>query len=213
MLVYVESNFVLELAFRQEQAESCRAIMAACAGGRAKLVLPAFSIGESFHAFVGRDKDRTRAGETLRIQLGQLARSEVWGEEAAGALHRITGLLVKSAEQERAGLQSAIHEILEVAELIALDAEAIRDAGELERTLRLSPQDSLVLASVLLHLRRSRPQKSCFLNRNAKDFDDPDIVERLGDLRCKLLPSFTDGLGYIRSELGMAQRGSRSPHR
>ena len=198
MIVYVESNFILEIAFRQEQAASCRSLVAVCAAGGASLVVPAFSIAEPFHTYVARAKERSRVGEGLRMQLGELARSETFGDEAE-ALQRVTGLLVRSAEEERSGLQRAMQEILGVAELIPLDGRIIAEANDLERTLKLSPQDAIVLASVLSHLNATRPEKSCFMNRNTKDFDDPDVIARLTAFACKLLPRFDDGLGYVQS--------------
>ena len=207
MVVYVESNFVLELAFRQEQAGSCREILEVCRGGRARLVLPAFCAAEPFQAFVGRSKERKRAANDLTIQLGQLARSETFGEEAAEALQRVTGLLVRSTEEERAGLQSALQDLLDVAVVIPMDLGIIRNAAELEGSFRLSPQDAIVLASVLEHLTDARPGKSCFLNRNAKDFDDPDVVAALDRRGCKLIPRFDHGLSYVQGVVGPPARG------
>jgi len=37
------------------------------------------------------------------------------------------------------------------------------------------------------------------MNRNTKDFDDPDVIARLAAFTCKLLPRFDDGLGYVQS--------------
>jgi len=208
MVVYVESNFVLELAFRQEQSGSCREILDVCRTGRARLILPAFCAAEPFQAFVGRSKDRKRAADDLTIQLGQLARSESFGEEAADALQRVTGLLVRSTEEERAGLQNALRDVLDVAAVIPMDLGIIRNAAELERSFRLSPQDAIVLASVLEHLTEARPEKSCFLNRNAKDFDDPDVVAALDQRGCKLIPRFDHGLSYIQGVVGAQARGT-----
>jgi hypothetical protein len=44
MNVYVESNFVLELALLQEEHETCENILALCERAEAKLVLPAFCL-------------------------------------------------------------------------------------------------------------------------------------------------------------------------
>jgi hypothetical protein len=48
MNIYVETNFVLELAFVQEQHESCEQIIGLCEAGNATAVLPAFCISESY---------------------------------------------------------------------------------------------------------------------------------------------------------------------
>ena len=45
MIVYVESNFVLELAFLQEEYESCMELLRLAESRDIHLVLPAFSIG------------------------------------------------------------------------------------------------------------------------------------------------------------------------
>ncbi len=65
----------------------------------------------------------------------------------------------------------------------------------------MSGQDAVVLASVLAHLDQHAPDESCFLNRNSKDFDDPDIRERLDVRGCKFLTKFEDGLQYVISRL------------
>ena len=44
MNVYVESNFVLELALAQEQFESCEGILSLCEAGNVRLVVPAYSL-------------------------------------------------------------------------------------------------------------------------------------------------------------------------
>jgi hypothetical protein len=44
MNVYVETNFILELAWMQEQYESCKNILTLCETGKAKLILPAFQL-------------------------------------------------------------------------------------------------------------------------------------------------------------------------
>lgn len=47
MIVFVETNFLLELVYQQEEHESCEAILALAEAGRIDLVLPAFSVAEA----------------------------------------------------------------------------------------------------------------------------------------------------------------------
>ena len=51
MIVYLESNFVLELAFLQAEHEECSAILRLAETGEIRLVLPAFSIGEPYETW------------------------------------------------------------------------------------------------------------------------------------------------------------------
>jgi len=65
----------------------------------------------------------------------------------------------------------------------------------------MSAQDPVVLASIFRHLDQHHPVESCFLNRNSKDFDDPDIRERLESHGCKFFAKFQDGLRYVAARI------------
>jgi hypothetical protein len=107
-------------------------------------------------------------------------------------------VLSESAVLERAGVRDTVNRLLSIADVIPLTASVLAAAVALEDRFRISGQDAIVLASVLEDLRRRRPSVSCFLNRNARDFDDPSIREELTTLNCKFLPTFGGGLGFLR---------------
>ena len=46
MNIYVETNFVLEITFEQEQCASCEQILQLCEAGQAKLTIPAYHVAE-----------------------------------------------------------------------------------------------------------------------------------------------------------------------
>lgn len=200
MIVYVESNFVLELALLQEQAGSCEEILDLCKKEYCHLSLPAFCIAEPYETLVRRHKSRSKLAQELSSAVKQLGRSRSYGEQG-DAIKSITALLIKSAEQERSRLHSTLDKILSVAVVIPLSSETLCQAARAESQYHLSPQDAVIYASVLQHLRASDNRRSCFLNKNSKDFDDPDIVTSLLKLGCKLLPRFDSGLDYIRSNV------------
>ena len=54
MIVYVESNFILELAFLRTEHESCTALLDSGESHELRLALPAFSIGETYEGWVRR---------------------------------------------------------------------------------------------------------------------------------------------------------------
>jgi len=56
--IYVETNFVLELAFEQEQCSSCNQILQLCEAGRANLVVPAYSLAEPHEKLSRQAKSR-----------------------------------------------------------------------------------------------------------------------------------------------------------
>jgi predicted nucleic acid-binding protein len=200
MNVYVESNFVLEHALQQEESHSCAEIIRLASDGQIALVVPAFSLAEPHQAISGKAKVRSRLGEDLRRQLGELARSKPHREIPA-TFDVLAAALIERAQFERDGLRRAVSEFLSTAEIIPLDAGVLRSAADIEATFGLSGQDAIVLASVFYHLEANRPDDSCFLNRNSRDFDDPDIRDRLEALRCKFFPNFTPALAYVASRL------------
>lgn len=199
MRAYVESNFVLELALEREEAESCRNILNLCESGRLDVVIPTVALAEPFYALVGRAKTRTRVAEDLRLQLREVARGPMTAGETQ-ALAGAAAILIRSLDKERSGLRTALYRIAACAGIIPLNRETIRRAVALEQRPGLPAPDALVLASVALHLEES-PAASVFLNRDRKDYLDPDIEAILSSHGCRLIPSFQQGLGYIQQQL------------
>lgn len=200
MNVYAESNFVLETALEQDECESCNEIIRLASAGRLRLVIPAFSLAEPHQAIAGKAKARSRMRDDLRTHLNELARSRPHREIPA-TFDALAAALIASAEFEREGLRRSVSQLLQTAQIIPLDAAILNSAASIEIAYGLSGQDAIVLASVLQHLETNASEESCFLNRNSRDFDDPDILERLEALRCRFFPRFTPALDWISSRL------------
>jgi predicted nucleic acid-binding protein len=200
MIVYVESNFVLELAFLQEEHESCEALLALAEGRAITLLIPNFSIGEPYEAWVRRAKGRGDLSARLRVELGELARSQPYRQPASDLLAR-ADLLSRSVEEEKGRLDVALRRILGIATIIPLDAAAMQHAIELQASRNLSPQDSLVYASVHRHLMSTGDEPRCFVTRNSRDFTDPDTRRELTRYNCRLLIRFRDAVGFARSQI------------
>jgi predicted nucleic acid-binding protein len=200
MNVYVESNFVLEHALRQEESESCAEIIRLASHGQIRLLIPAFSLAEPHQAISAKAKVRSRLGQDLRQHLVELARSE-HHREIPTTFDALSAALIASAQLEREGVRQTSAELLAVAEVIPLTAVVLLSAVDIEASFGLSGQDAIVLASVFARLETDPLIDSCFVNRNARDFDDPDIRDRLEALHCRFFPRFAQALGYISSRL------------
>ncbi len=59
MIVYVESNFILEVALEQEQFASAEAILKLVEENKIKLAFPSFALSEPFATVMRRDKERS----------------------------------------------------------------------------------------------------------------------------------------------------------
>lgn len=200
MNIYVETNFVLELALVQEQHESCEKIISLCEAGKATLALPAFCIAESYETLIRRANKRTQIANDLAGELRQLSRSKPYKDEIE-AFQSITGLLARSSQEEDQRLIAVLERVLKVAVVIPLEARIVLNATQYRITYKFEPQDSIVYSSVLHHLSLADGDESCFINRNNRDFDDPDIEDSLTNQNCKMLFSFVNGYNYIQHRI------------
>ncbi len=206
MNVYVETNFILELAFVQQQHESCGRILGLCEDRRAALVVPVFCVAESYETLIRRGKKRKQISEDLDRELAQLGRSKPY-EDEIGALRNMMGLLVRSSEEADRRLPEVLKRMLKVAEVIPLDADVISEAASCRERHNLEQQDAVVCASVLHHLASAGGREGCFINRDRAGFDDPDIQESLANKGCKLLFGFDQGHSYIERRVNAALGG------
>jgi hypothetical protein len=94
-------------------------------------------------------------------------------------------------------LHAIAQRLLAAARSVELDGDRITLGVAYQSRHGLSPQDSIIYASVISDLQtRPSAELKCFITRNSKDFDDPDIVAELGGYQCQLFFDFEDGLRY-----------------
>lgn len=203
MIVYVESNFLLEIAYLQEEHASCEAILELATDGGIRLRVPAFAIVEARMSHARQTKGRAEFHERLTRQIRELARSKPYSDVPARSRELISAL-IDGVEDERRRLDNGIDHLFRDGQILPTTADVLARASEDERELGLSPQDAVVYASVVVDIEASASVGKCFLNRNSKDFANPDIYAELGRGNCKLFTSFEDGLGYIRHALNRA---------
>ena len=165
MIVYIESNFVLELALLQEEHRSCDSIVSLAESLAIDLAIPAFNLFEPYEVWRRRTGERTELYERLTLEMGQLARTESYAETVED-LGDPASILVRSGNEDKRRLDMTLGRILDCAAVIPLQGETLRDAIRFQGSLGLSPQDSVVYASVIAHLSAASPGPKCFLNRD-----------------------------------------------
>jgi predicted nucleic acid-binding protein len=198
--IYVETNFVLELVFEQEQHTSCEQILALCESGWSRLIIPAYCLAEPHEKLTRQAGSRRELQRNLETELRQLARTASYTARI-NSIQEISSLLVRGNEEEKQRFIRYRDRLLGIAEIIPLTIDILREAATHEFPYDLTPQDALVYTSVIAHLRQNQPPVSCFLNRNSKDFDNPDIVDELDRHNCKMIPRFDHGYGFMQARL------------
>lgn len=196
MIVYVESNFILELAYVREEHASCERLLTLSEEGVIQLALPAYCLGEPYESWVRRSRDRRALHERFSQEIRELSRSQPYSALLKES-QDITRTLIQSGEEEKQRLDDVIGRVIETATIIPIERDTIKSALLLQSTRSLRPQDAIVYASVLSHMVSMPAEPKCFLTKNSKDFANPDIYEDLKAGNCKLLTSFKSGLGYI----------------
>jgi len=73
--IYIETNFVLELVFEQEQHTSCEQILALGESGRLRLIIPAYCLAEPHEKLTRQAGSRRELQRSLETELRQLART------------------------------------------------------------------------------------------------------------------------------------------
>lgn len=200
MNVYAETNFVLELVFEQEQCQWCEDLLTLSETKKIRLLLPAYCLVEPYEKLVRQGNARSDLHRTLNSEIRQLSRTASYKPQIQ-QIRNVANLLLQSVSDEQQRFDQYLTRLTGVAEIIPLTAEIILAGKRNESLFNLSPQDAIVYASVIAHLRQQNAIQSCFLNRNARDFDTPTILQELNQYNCRMIPLFDQGYHYINTRV------------
>jgi len=200
LIVYVESNFVLEIALGQEESASAERVLDFARNRNVELVVPTFALCEPFGTITQRGRDGLRLSRTLADHLRQLLRSEPHRSELQ-AFESVPETLTRVHGNEMRLLESTLRELLSLARTVELTKEVFEEALEFGSRFGLSPQDAVIYASVLSDLRKrpATPSRSIFVSRNYKDFEDPDIQRQLNRFKCRYVSSYAEAAQAVES--------------
>jgi predicted nucleic acid-binding protein len=199
MRLYVETNFILELAFLRGEHQACAELLAHAEARRIDLHLPAFSVAETYDAWIRRARQRGELGSRLKSEVAELSRSLPY-RGSAKEFREVSDLLTRSSKEEQERVDVTLAQVLQVARLIPIEPRTLRRAREFqEQELKLSPQDLIVYASVMCHLEEAATSEPLhgFVTRNTRDFAEPEVRRSLSFRGCRLFTSFVDTLGAL----------------
>ena len=200
MIVLAESNFVLELALRQEQFEHAERIVRLAEGNHLRLVVPACSLIEPYQTLVRRRRERKEFSRRLQAEIKLLERSTLH-HGMSTASKQVAQTLDVGTEIETESLEQTIDRLAQVCMVPVLSREVVGLALAMQLRYGLEPQDAIVLASVDDALKGLGAGPKVFVNKNAKDFATPLIERRLEEYECRLITFFPDARQYIENEL------------
>lgn len=194
MTVYVESNYVLELALGQEQAAAAEEIFARAKRRELELAIPSFSLSEPFSTITHRTRRRRLLANELNDQLRDVRRSTGL-EDTRSKLEPMASVLEQVGQRETARLISTVDQLLITAAIIQVDLLIFRRGIQYQAQYDLSAQDAIIYAAVVSHLAQNPSAgPHFFISRNRVDFDDPGIASELAGHDCTFVARFDEGV-------------------
>lgn len=112
----------------------------------------------------------------------------------AGQLAALAQPLLSDAVVESERLADIRRRLLLTCRVLPIDEECLRGAAEHVIAAGLSLEDAIVLESVRRDVPGAGPDP-LFLTRDKKDFNLPEVQQRLG---CRIIFDFADGLSALR---------------
>jgi len=194
MIVYVESNFVLEVVLDQEQAAAASELIHLAEQNRARLAIPAFAVVEPLWTLHRMWSERDSLWDKLVADLRQVKRSAGRRAFADSLLLGIETLRTASDEQMDA-YQSLVARLTAAAEIIPLNDSILRMIAAIQSRYELDRLDTVVLASILHHLATDDKVTDfsvdkVFVTRDRAAFSGDDVRKELNGLGCRPMFSF-----------------------
>ena len=194
MILYVETNFLIEIAIKQEQSDAVDSLLLLAESARIDLCYPAFCLGEAFANLDRRSSRRNTIQQSLSIEARELGRSGP-RQGLADGLRRLSADLASVKKHEADGMDRAMLRLVRCARAIPVDGILYDLARHYATQYALSPQDAIVYGSAITDLKvQQTGDEKLFLSLNSKDFDSPAIRDELALYNCGYRPSFTAGL-------------------
>jgi predicted nucleic acid-binding protein len=184
LIVYLETNFVLEIALARETEADARRILELAEAGEVQLVIPVFSLCEPYGTVSYRARKRGSAFAEVGRQLQDLGRGEA-NRELVEVMRPRVADIVEIDVRERTVLEEVIGRVLRCATVLPFSTEEFDVAAEAQATHGLDPADALIYAAVLVDARRREgTERKTFITRNSNDFDRASIREELDAAGC-----------------------------
>ncbi len=197
MIVYIESNFILELTFVQQEHLTCQKLLELAERNKIRLVIPAFSISEPYDTWYRKSTERKLFHDRLILESRTFSRSDLYRAFSDKA-DEVARMFISSIDEDKNRLDNTMQRVLGCADIIDASSSTIKEALQFQQLFGLESPDSIIYASVVSDLSRRQAHPSCFLNKNSKDFSEGSgIPEHLASFDCKLFTNFNQGLNYI----------------
>lgn len=198
MIVYIETNFVVEVALEQEQLASAEAILALAEQKKVTLAFPNFIFSEAFECIMRGRRERNSLYTNVANSLLYLQRSKPH-QNIMSQMEPLINILKEAHFRQLDRLHLTFERLFDFGECVGVDTLCLRNALGYQQNVGLEPQDSIIYATVVADLRaRPENEKKCFLSRDRRAFEKESKVKtELISYDCSYINNFVDGFKYI----------------
>ena len=138
MVVYVETNFILEMGYQQAESEFCERIVELAENDQIVLTIPSFSIGESYETSYRREKERKSFADDLDRRRSQLSYSSD-RDTLARHIQTVIETLLESIDQDNRRLSRVLSRLTTSAEFISLSRSSLAMAQQFQNDMQMDP--------------------------------------------------------------------------
>ncbi|NLG70073.1 MAG: hypothetical protein GX496_11040 [Firmicutes bacterium] len=202
MVVYIESNFILELIFDQEQCASAERVLEFVEQGGASLRLPAFALLEPFYRGTRQVTRRSDVRWSLEQERKHLHRAtNETGRRATALVMQAIAALDEVNLAEYGRLYTMLDRIMACAQVLPITHSVYSLARRYQDEFDLGYPDAIIAASVLEDLEHHQ-HESVFLCRDRVMTDSlrPEFERR----HCDLFTSFERAAYFVAERKGLA---------
>ena len=188
MIVYIETNGIIDLALKQEKAKYTRQLIRLAKANVIQLGVPAVSIAEAYYPLRERiDKFGTYLEQTQQL-IRDLGRSTAKAYvELVRAANPLEAQLTVLLDKERISLDDCVSAVTRIANIIPLTDQVLAQALRLKKALNLTEFDAMVCASIVLHAGNLQLPRMAFLS-----FDEELVRKSSARLRKAGIVSFSN---------------------
>jgi predicted nucleic acid-binding protein len=194
MIVIVETNFIIELALEQAEAEQVKSIVEWAEEKRINLAIPAFAFMEAYVNLALQSKRRNDIQNRLRAEIDQMSRSRAY-VRLSQSPNSIIQALSSFDTEHRSKLAQVTQRLSAVSQLISVTDEVIEKIPERRDGLDLETGDACICACVECYARDLKGAASYFVTKD-KDFERARGL--LEAHQCRLITGFGAAFGAIR---------------
>lgn len=207
MIVYIESNFILELVFDQEQRAYAERILSYVEQGRASLRLPAFALLEPFYRVTSQVRRRSELRRLLEQERKHLDRAiNETGRAAAALVTQVITALDEANLAEYGRLYETLDRTMAYAQILTISHPVYSRARRYQDEYDLDYPDAIIAASVLDDLEHHQDE-AIFLCRDR--VLTGSMRAEFERRHCVLFTSFERAAHFVTQRKGLA--GSALP--